>query len=205
MARFTPSLHPRGRDGKFVKKGGGGGAVARKRRTSAPKRFKSSTKANVGAALSVYQSYGDIKDVASHGAKAAAYGATGNYVRSALHGAKASTATARLGSRAATGLVKVGVVKPKGGAKKFYAAQAKFDDRVQTIDNIATIGLFVTGGSLRTKSSKGAASGAGRKGGSAQRDYFQRKNTMKPARRNRQGVYQITQVKKTTSGARVRR
>jgi len=215
MARFVSSLHPRGKDGKFVKKGGGSSSPARKK-SSGPKtrqkvaragertvnrarKTKNNLKGPVGKVLAAKAVYDDITDVASHGAKAYAYGATGNYVKSALHGAKAGTAGARLGSRAAGAIVRnAGQGKAFSQAKKrkFYAAQAKFDDRVQTIDNAATIGLVLTGGALRKKSPAGTNGvkgiGSGSKG-------------LKPARRNRQGVYQITKVKKVTAGARVRR
>jgi hypothetical protein len=188
MARFTPALHPRGKDGKFVSRGGGAGSRPRTRSTS--------RNSNLGKVLAAKAIYDDVTDVASHGAKAYAYGATGNYVKSALHGAKASTATARLGSRAAGAYVRNNKSIAPGTKRKFEASRARFDDRVQTVDNAATIGLVLTGGALRKKSSAGTNGVKGIGSGS---------RGLKPAKVNRQGVHQITKVKRTTAGARVRR
>lgn len=199
MARFVSRLHPRNpSNGKFVKAGTGKSIEGSKRlggrtrpkvqnrrgpsKRKPPVSRSDGLKKNFTRVKTAYEVKGDLQEAFSSGAKAAAYGATGNYVKSALHGAKAGTATSRLGSRAAGAYV--GRSKSIAPAKKraFYASQAKFDDRVQTIDNVATIGLFLTGSlSSRSKTQTGTAS-AGSKSG------------FKPAAK-RKGAYQITSLK----------
>lgn len=171
MARFKPELHPRNpKNGKFVKhsisgrKLGGGASIKRvshntpatKKRApshSTRNQSKVDTVKRKGAvvvkrAKQAHQAYGiysDVTDIGEHGAKAAAFGATGNYLRSALHGAKVGTASARLSSTAAGAIVKRSKSIAPAKKRKFYAAQATFDRRVQAVDTVATIGLFLMG------------------------------------------------------------
>lgn len=198
---FNNKLHPRNpSNGKFVKHGvGGGSSVAtrsrpkskspgvRKRASSAVRQGKAASKRSptlnkVRAARTAHGAYGDAQSVLTHGARAYAYGATGNYVKASLHGAKASTASARLGSLGAGLYVNRSGKFNTKQKKAFATKQAKFDDRVQSVDNIATVGLFLSGSPAR-KSSKGALSAG-----------------IKPAKK-KGGAYQITSLK----GSKVRK
>lgn len=221
--RFIASKHPRDSKGRFTEKGGGGapGPSLKKRvatqRKSIKKRINrtkrtirrntvdASPKKKLQNARLAHGVYGDVSEVFSGGAQAAAYGATGNYVKAGLHGTKAATAAYRLGSLAAHAANKRSKDKTRKEKREFTARLNKIDDRVETIDNVATIGLFLTG--TVTQQPRNLTIGAGkRKAVGGRRQLGARyRGPNKATKPNRQGVYVITSVKKANTGKKVRR
>jgi hypothetical protein len=218
--RFVPSLHPRDRNGKFTNKAGGNKSKGSNRPSSRPSsnasRASRLTNAvtsggvvkNFSRAKAAYEVYQDVGDVVGSGTKAVAWGATGNYVQAGLHGTKAATATYRLGRRAAVRLVDSSDIA-QSKKHKFYGSLNKLDDRVQTIDNVATIGMFLTGSSIKTPrpiSGMGRFTRtAGKKGGTNARDRAYKGMTGNTAaKRSWRGDYVITDAKRMTMGAKLR-
>lgn len=190
MAKFSPHLHPRDKNGRFKSKGGGS---SRSNRVSL-------VKSHVANARTAYAAYGDIASIPGNVGKAAAWGATGHYVNAGLYGTKAATAASRVGSSATRQYVARSTFSPSK-KQRINTRLNKIDDRTQTVENVATIGLALTGASIRRPVKAYPTSHKGSAG-----NYRARKDLGKAVRPNRQGVYTVTKVRRVASaGARVKR
>lgn len=190
MAKFTPHLHPRDKNGRFKSKGGRVSLV----------------KSHVSNARTAYAAYSDIASIPRNVGKAAAWGVTGHYVNASLYGTKAATATSRVGSSATRQYVARSTFAP-GKKQRINARLNKIDDRTQTVENVATIGLALTGASIRRPAKAYPTTHKGTAGTFIARKRLpavgRGKNVGRP---NKQGVYSVTKVRRVASaGARVKR